>query len=287
MSTLTKVCGTIPTIANMDINCANDYEVGFPKAFIFGKYSTSITAVGDTPTPDEVQTYLDAGNGIYIPITNGKFIAPELQTKSGADTYDNQEEVISEVDGVEGTIRKITNNTLEMFRQTTLNNSRMRVWVVDSKNRWHGEKEGYIVPFYIPEFQHDGFGEQSTISRKFTWNRNIYKHIEISDPDDDYTTLENLKTYSYVENVVSQYTLGDVSGYENLTGWDKETYPLLYFQHASTTVTISSDLAGSNVLGSFTAGTGTLTVSGTITGTLVGNHATSAGDIWTIEAVEL
>lgn len=287
MSILTKICGTIPEIANMDIDCTNDYEVGFPRIFIFGKYSTSITAVTDIPTPAEVQTYLTAGNGILMHVTNGKFIAPELQTKTGADTYDNQEEVHDEINGVEGTIRKITNNTLKMFRQTTLNNSRMRLWIVDSKNRFHGGKEGFIVPFYIPEFQHDGFGEQAVIPKKFTWTRDIYKHIEISAPNDSYVALTNKKTYSYVESVVSQYTLGDVSGYENLTGWNKETYPILYFQQSSTTVTISSDLAGTNVLGTYTAGTGTLTVSGTITGTLVGNVGTSSGDIWTIEAIEL
>lgn len=190
MSILTKTCNQIVG-TDMGISCNNDPDVSYPTIVVFGEYNTAITSVAEVPTPAEVQTYLTGSHGYLAHVTNGSIIEPELTTKSGADTYTGAEEVVMEMNGISVTFKKITNDSLTMFRQNTLNNQYMRMWWVDSNGRWYGGKEGYIVPHYIPEFSHAGYGEQAKITRTFKWQRNIYQDVPISQINAAYLALYN------------------------------------------------------------------------------------------------
>lgn len=237
MADLTKICGTVNKFG-INADCTTDVAIGYPVLVVMGAYSTPITAALAIPTPAEVQSYLDNGDGVAFRVTNGVKLESEVATKTGADTFSNVDEVITETEGISVTLRKLNNSILEAIKGNNINFTQMRLFWVDSNNRWHGGTTGYFVPNYIKSWSHAGFNEEALINQEFKWRTNMYEFIEISDADADYLTLDTVLTATYTETVVVTYVAGQVVGYNEISGWNKTNYPTLYFAINTNVITI-------------------------------------------------
>lgn len=212
-------------------NCDDGLPFGFPKKIVLGTPKIAITsAIAGKPTATEVQAYIDAGNGVAFDVTNGLKMPSEVTTKDGADTYTNTPEVVQEMEGISFTIRKITNATALAIKKNNLNFTQMRLFWVDSKNRWHGGSTGYLVPNYIKSWEHAGFGETAIIPVELKWITDMYSYIDVLDADVSYSEISCFEG-TFTETAVTSYTLGYVQGYRGITGWDKDTYPTLYAKY--------------------------------------------------------
>jgi len=256
---LTKTCNNVAT-TKVSYACSTDTMVGYPKRFIYGAQGESITAVGTTPTPAEVQTFLNSKKGFTFEVTNGAFTPPELQTITGADTIDGLDEVTQENIGVSGKLKVVNNSVIEMLTKNNLNNSRMQLWIVDSNNQLHGGVKGFSIPYYIQNFEHSGWGSKAEINIAHKWERKEDIFTPVSTPDADYLTLKNYITEGiYTETSVTTYVAGQVTGYENITGWDKDLYPTLYFNINSNVIkiypTVTDRTADMNTLASVDSAT--------------------------------
>lgn len=290
MSDLVKTCGEI-NAKSINTGCSDSNKPGYPKWLLYGAQGSTITAVGEIPTPAEVQTFLDANDGVIIPVTNGAWIAPEVQTESGADTFDGLEEVNREDNGLTGNFKLVTNATLEMFAQNNLNNQRAQLWVIDDKNQFHGGVNGFSIPFYIGNYQHTGYGSKAFIALSHKWERDIDAYVEFSAPDNSYATLVNNPVEgTYAETVVTSYVAGQVQGYAGITGWVKATYPTLYFKIVSNVISIytsSADrTAGTGAVATIDSGTSLAVVEAGSSGfggaiTFVSNAITDASE-WNV-----
>ena len=233
---LTKTCGKM-TSADTSIACSTKTSVGYPRRFIFGTLNQTPTVAGATPTPAEMQTYIDNGYGFVIDVTNGVWNEPRVEEISGADTYDGTTEVTQEFNSATGNFKEINNDTLLMFAQNNLNQKKARLWVIDSNNLLHGGKEGFTVPFHIKNFQHEGYGNKAFISITAEWERKIDEFVPISTANADYFTISN-PAGIFVETPENNYTAGQVQGYSGITGWDKTTQPTIYFRYFSGTTQV-------------------------------------------------
>jgi len=238
---LTKVCQEInPTEFN--ISCSSGITVGYPKKILYGFQGATIAAVGEYPTAAEVQTAIDGGNFILIPVTNGKWTAPEMQTLSAELTYAEVEKVIRETNGVTGELHVINNEILQVLAQNNLNNEYAQVWIIDSENNFWGATEGYLSSFHIPSPQHDGRNAEAFIAIEQKWDKPKTKYLPISTSDSAYNALTN-NSGVYTETVVTTYVEGQVTGYEGITGWAKATYPTLYFKIDTNVISIYTSAA--------------------------------------------
>lgn len=258
MGTLIKNCNEIVR-KDITTGCNVQSKIGYPKWFLFGKNGDTITSLLEIPTPAEVQTYLNLGTSFIIPITNGVFVAPELQSETGADTFDGLTDITREDNGIDANFKILTNDILEMIAQNNLNNTRMQLWIVDNNNKLHGGKIGFQIPFYIPNFQHAGFGANSLISMSLRWERKIDMYVPISEPNVAYGTLTNyISDGVYTETVVATYVAGQVTGYSGITGWAKGTYETLYAKIVSNVITFygsnADRTAGTNALATCDSG---------------------------------
>ena len=255
MSDITKVCNNLNAFCS-SADCNDGIEFGFPKKIMLGKQA--ITAVGDTPTPAEVQTFIDAGHGVIFDVTNGVKLPSEVTTKTGADTYSNVDEVTQEMEGISFKIKKITNAVALAIKKNNLNFGTMRLFWVDSNNRWHGGVTGFTVPNYIKAWEHAGFGENAEIPVEFKWITDMYSYTEVSDVNTDYADLACVEG-TYTETVVTSYVAGQVTGYAGITGWDKTTYPTLYLDINSNIIKMYSSASdrtsGTNELASVNTAT--------------------------------
>jgi len=252
MEDLIKICDEMVAV-NTSLGCSNETFYGYPKLLIVGKKGATITAVGDVPTPAEMQTWLNLGQGFGVPVSNGIFIEPTLQSREGADTEDGLRDVTREDNGITGMFNRVSDDTIRMFTQNNLNNSRAQLWIVDSNDKLHGAKEGFRIPFYIKNFAHSGYGNNAKVMVEMSWERKVNTFYPTSVSNVDYQDLVNyISEGIYTETVVTTYVLGQVTGYNNITGWTKATYPTLYAKIVSNVITFYASDAGR------TAGTGAL-----------------------------
>jgi len=235
---LIKNCGVM-TSANTSTACSDKTKVGYPKRFIIGTLDAIPTVAGAVPTATEMQTYLDNGNGFVVDVTNGVWNEPRVEEISGADTYDGTTEVTQEFNSVTGNFKEVNSETLLMFQQNNLNQKKARLWVVDSNNQLHGDKEGFVIPFYVKNFQHEGYGNKAFVSMTFEWERKLDKFYNISNPDEAYNTISSPADI-FVETVDSGYVAGQVQGYQGVTGWNKATQPTIYFSYDGSTTTVNA-----------------------------------------------
>jgi len=260
---LIKTCGDM-TATTISTGCTTDAKVGYPVFAIYGAKGDEITAVGDIPTPAEVQNYLNLGTSFIIPLTNGTWIEPEKDELTGADT-NGQTIVTEERNGITGSFRQVNNSTLEMFAQNNLNNQEAQLWVIDSNNLFHGAKKGFYIPFYISNFSHAGHGQSALIAISNKWKRKETVFNPISVVDTAYSELVNyISDVVYQETIVTTYVLGQVTGYNEITGWDKITHPTIYVKIESNVIsfypTASDRTGGTNVLATCDTGSLPLTV---------------------------
>jgi len=89
---------------------------------------------------------------------------------------------------------------------------------------------------------------------------------------------------TYTEEVVQNYTLNDVSDYQNITNWDKNNYPIIKFIYENKVSTwfITASSLG---IGTFDPITGVITgiSQPPIGGSITINNPISISDIWTVE----
>jgi hypothetical protein len=256
---LTKNCYIIIR-ENISLGCSDETRPGYPRYLIFGATDTTPVIAGTVPTAAEMQTYLNTGKAFIIPVSNGTFKAPELQTITGADVEDGLTEVTKEINGATANFKRITDKVLEMFQQNNLNNDRARLWIVDDSNILHGGATGFIVPFYMPSFQHDGFGQRAMITVDLNWEKKPKTYVPLSSPNEAYSSLVNyISEGVYTEVVVATYIAGQVTGYNGITGWTKTTYPTLYLKIATNIITFyptnADRTAGTNALATVDSGT--------------------------------
>jgi hypothetical protein len=181
-----------------------------------------------------VQNWLNTNNGFIVPIVQGKFITPDIQQVTGADTFDGLDEILREDNGITSTFQKIDNNILKMFQQNSLNNTRMQLFIVDSEGQWHGGIKGFTISFYIKNFSHDGYGANPKIEMNFKWQKKLTVFNDISEPDENYFELTNyISDGIYTELGSANYIAGQVTGYNGITGWVKSVYPILYARNSN------------------------------------------------------
>jgi hypothetical protein len=239
---ITKICNKVLGVA-MSPNCVEGQAPGRPQWMMLGVYGTSITMAGTTPTPTEVQTYIDAGNAILFPMTNGVKLQGTPNVKTGADTFNGGSETKSETTGITGNIFSIGNDTLEIFKKNNLNNRQCQMWWIDEYNQFHGCDLGYLVDAYIGDFGVSDIGEDAMISIEKTWKvvRNTY--LPYSTPDTGFATLTNyVSEGTYTETVETDYVAGQVTGYNNIIGWDKTTYPTVYLTYTAGSIEIFAEV---------------------------------------------
>jgi len=242
MSDITKICDDLASFCS-SANCSDGIEIGFPKKIVLGKPKVAITsAIAGLPTPAEVQTYIDAGNGIVFDVTNGAKPESEVTTKTGADTYSNTEEVTAETESISFTIRKITNSVELAIKQNNLNFTQMRLFWVDSNNRWHGGATGYLAPNYIKSYMHEGFESKAQKNVVFKWISDMYSYLEVTNANADYADIVCLDG-TYSETVVTTYTAGFVTGYAGISGWIKSVFPTIYAKYVGTVISFYGSAA--------------------------------------------
>jgi hypothetical protein len=122
-------------------------------------------------------------------------------------------------------------------------------------------------------------------------------------PDSSFDANNNkITAYVAIDDVYDYYTYTDSSGYaylsnlQNITGWVKATYPVLYMKASSTTniniyPTDADRTAGTNLMGHIgscgTAGTKTVTADAVaLGGTVTLAKAVTSTNVWNITATE-
>jgi len=241
-----RVCGNPVLSYNAATSCKENI-IKVPYAVFFS--ADTIASVGENPSVAEFQAVLDAGTGIFMPIVEGVFIAPETTPLSAEKTFSGVEEIIKETNGITGTIVHLSNQSLKSMQQNTLNYATMYMWVISRDGRVIvGGKNGKVVPNYITSFQAD-FVEGGKIPVTFKWERTLSIFDVISDVDLDYKTLTNLQnsgTVTLTDLVGTSSLTFIASGFLGITGWDKIAYPTLYPKvTAPGVVTLFSDVARS------------------------------------------
>jgi hypothetical protein len=225
---LVQTCNNIVTASRPE-GCGRD-RIEFPRLAVVWAANTSIAAVGENPTPTEVQAAITAGLAFVISFSNG-VLAPETKIEiAGTDTESGLPEVAKATQSITGNIRNINNKVRQMIAQMNLNMQVAQFAWIGDEGRWHGGKAGFKTPFYIGDIEHGGDGSQVAIAISFTWKKDFYSFTNYSAVDADYLTLNNL-------DMVGTYTATDegagtsadaVNGYDGVTGWDKQTYPIIY-----------------------------------------------------------
>jgi hypothetical protein len=227
MSTLIQDCGSIVT-AQLVQGCGRD-KIEFPRMVVVWNDGVTLTAVGENPTPAELQTAINNGIAFVLRFSNGVLNAPEKIEIAGTDTESGLPEVAKENQSLTGTLRNINNKIRKMLAQMNLNMQIARFGWIGDEGRWHGGTTGYKVPFYVGEFYHAGDGNQLAVDLKFDWKRDFYTFTNYSAQDGDYLTLNNLDmigTYTVANTVGTSGN--EIDSWETITGWDKDLYPILY-----------------------------------------------------------
>ena len=234
MELLQECLSQFPTAANAK-SCNKDNLQEVCKLAFWTKDAT-ITAVGDIPTPTEVESFFNAGNGAIIDIGAG-VLAPETpKTIDATQTQSGLVEMIGATQQITGQITYINNKIREMVSRWKLNNYIVQMGFVTRDGRWHGEKTGWQVALNISDFSHAGKGNQAVMPITLDFEKNVDVFYKYSDIDKDYLTLDNLATigtYSISANVGTTHECIDLDSYEKITGWNKTTYPTLYFKYTT------------------------------------------------------
>jgi hypothetical protein len=253
MADLIQSCGTIVTTP-INAGCGKD-KISYPRMFVVWAYGTTLTAVGENPTPAEIQTSINNGLSFVMRFSNG-VLTPENRTEiAGTDTESGLPEIDQVTQSITGNVRNINNNTRKMFAQLNLNLQQVQMgWIADN-GRFHGGKAGFACPFYMGDIEHAGDGSQVAIPFTLTWKKEFYSFTNYSGIDTDYLALNNLANIGTftITDVVGTTGSKSTTGYDGITGWNKTTYPTIYAKYVTATTTISfysSDSAR-------TAGTGT------------------------------
>jgi len=255
---LTKTCGEI-TRENMGSLCNSKTKAGYPKFIMYASQNESIPTSGDLPTATEVQTFLDTGKAVIIPVATGAFKKPALQTIEGAETETELLEVTREDNGLTAKFKRVYTNFIQMFAQNNLNNQVAQMWVIDSNDQLHGGKNGFTIPLYIERFQHAGFGQDAFVDIDHNWEVDPDIYIPWTNPDVAFKSLTNyISEGTYTETVVATYVLGQVTGYNLITGWSKTTNPTVYAKIDTNVITFyptnSDRTSGTNALASCDSG---------------------------------
>ena len=166
------VCATLCTSwidgTAIPTDCAS-LDFGFPAMVILAAPDTVFSFASDHLVPS-VSEFTTAGSDIFIisDIANGVKMAPELQTITGADTPDNLDEVISEMDGISGNIVRFNTSTYGDLERLNCF-KRLRMWYVTNKGYCFGGLTGYLVKNYIADWVHEGYGNRSKFPFEFKW----------------------------------------------------------------------------------------------------------------------
>jgi hypothetical protein len=149
-------------------DCAS-VDFGFPSMVILAAPDTTFSFSSDNLVPT-VAEFTTAGSDIFIisDIANGVKMAPEIQSISAADTPDNLEEVISEMDGISGNIVRFNTDIYNDLEKLNCY-KRLRMWYVTNKGYCFGGLTGYLIKNYIPDWTHDGYGNRSKFPFEFRW----------------------------------------------------------------------------------------------------------------------
>lgn len=229
---LTINCGADLARPSENVSCYGAIE--HLVQIVVGKYGTNpTTADGETPTADEMQTYLNTGNAFTLKVTNGVKIESALTTITGADTYTGNTKVLREDEGITFSIRKIDNELLVAKDVNNLNNQIGVIWFISDNGILFGGKYGYETNIYIPNFSQAGFGSEAVINAAFNWKKDQNKTVLMSSPDVAYKSLTNdvnVGTFTITLGAVGE-TSGNsflADSYANVTGWNKSLYPVLY-----------------------------------------------------------
>ena len=203
---------------------------------IIGKFGTAPGAVnGEFPTPTEMQTYLTAGNGYIMPVTNGVKPIPTPVTVSGIDTYKGREKTVLQTETLTVRFRNVDNNFRVMQRANNLNNQIGQLWYVGLLDTGQyalvGGVNGYECNVFLPEFAQDGRGTNSQyVEKTFTWETK-QSEVDLFSSAGAYDALTNVVTvgtYAYANPTGTSEDTFDVDSFAKVTGWNKNTVPVLY-----------------------------------------------------------
>jgi hypothetical protein len=113
------------------------------------------------------------------------------------------------------------------------------------------------------DIEHAGEGSQVAIPFTLTWKKDFYSFTNYSGVDRAYLALQNLDMIgTYTMTKVVGLSGDSITGYEGVTGWNKDTYPTIYFKYVAAGTLISiypSDAdrsAGTNALATINISTG-------------------------------
>lgn len=150
-------------------NDCNSVDFGFPSMVILAAPDTVFSFASDQLVPS-VSEFTTAGSDIFIlsDIANGVKMAPELQTITGADTPDNLDEVISEMDGISGNIVRFNTDIYNDLEKLNCY-KRLRMWYVTNKGYCFGGLTGFLIKNYIADWIHEGYGNRSKFPFEFKW----------------------------------------------------------------------------------------------------------------------
>jgi len=167
-------------------------DLSFPRVVVLWLPDATITAVGDIPTPAELQTAIDNGLAVTTGrMTNGTKPSGETQQEDAAATEDGLPTVYQEFESISGNLKMLNNDVLLMWAKNNFNN-RVRFGFVDDNGHWNGGKEGFHGSFYTKNYEHGGYGSgRAFVPFTMKWERDPLKFVEISEPDAAYLELTN------------------------------------------------------------------------------------------------
>ena len=225
--TLEKICAAeLQTSKNVE-SCDKEVQLQPVAVVVFPKDSI-IAASGDIPTATELQTAITAGLAMVIKIGAGTLPESTPIIMAADDSQDLLPEKISESQQLAGFVTNLNNNFEKALALLNLNHQNVQFCWIGKEGRLHNGKAGFLGSLGIFASSLSGV---KTLQKKITIDFDIVQtqYTHYSDVDRDYLTLENV-------DMVGTYTVADetgtsgdaIDGYNKVTGWNKETYPVLY-----------------------------------------------------------
>jgi len=235
MTNLGKSClNIIPMTANGK-SCNTDWLQEPIAAYVWA-LGTSIAAVGNIPTPAEVQVAINAGLVTKIAFGSVTMADGTPQIFEATANQDGVPLQIDESKSMEGYITNLSNKINKWLSSLGYNRQVVQFGWVGKEGRWHGEKTGVKASIQILKPALSGV---RTLQRKLVISWNPLQSVEYdwSDVNTDYLFLENITTIgTFTTTDEGIGTSADAfNGYENLGGIDFAIYPILYAHVVSLT----------------------------------------------------
>jgi len=227
-------CTGDPVIASVVESCERltvkkpYIPIGFPKG-------TVITAVGDKPTPAEIQAALLDRKAWFLRLAECDKPVGTLLEFAGEVTESLKREVYGENTRVTGKVKNLSDNLMYMLKNHNKNHQIQQVIFVTENGYLIGDKYGYEASFYSSEpYNLNGI---MVVDVSYDMKVDFDKFIPYGTANTDYLLLTNnpnIGVFTLTNVVGTSGNAIELTSYNNVL-LDYNTYPTVYFEMESLT----------------------------------------------------